>query len=329
MTASSVRLAIVGAGHMGARHAACIRATQEARLTAVYSPNLEHARALAAGYEAQVCAGVEELAGRQDVDAVVVAAPTSSHADLALAAIRAGKHVIVEKPLARTMDEAQMLMRTAEGAGVLLLTGHVARFYPALRLLHEQITLGRVGAPAVIHLSRETATPAVGWRSDLAKSGGVILDLGIHEFDWLLWTIGPVERVYCKAVVRSGGDAHEYAITTLRLASGAIAQVESSMVRASGFRTAGEIAGDKGMLTFDSDLDQALRSDLEAQGRSVQDGLPTTFTDRSPYVTQMEHWVRCIQGRDPPEVTPKQACDALQVALAALESAATGRAVTL
>jgi predicted dehydrogenase len=135
--------------------------------------------------------------------------------------------------------------------------------------------------------------------------------------------------VYCRAVARSGGDAHCYALTTLRLASGAIAQVESSMVRASGFRTTGEIAGDQGMLTYDSDLDQALLSDLEAPGRAVWDGFPTTYTDRSPYVAQMEHWVRCILGREAPEVTAKQARDALQVALAALESAVTGEAVTL
>jgi predicted dehydrogenase len=301
MTSNPVRLAIVGAGHMGARHAACIHVVPEARLTTVYSRNLEHASLFAAGFEAKVSASMEDLMGRSDVDAVIVATPTARHAEPALMAIQAGKHVIVEKPLARTMGEAEMLVRAAEQAGVLLLTGHVARFYPAFRLLHDQVVSGVVGAPAVIHMSRETATPATGWRGDLAEGGGVLLDLGIHE----------------------------YALTTLRLASGAIAQVESSMVRASGFRTTGEIAGDQGMLTYDSDLDQALLSDLEAPGRAVWDGFPTTYTDRSPYVAQMEHWVRCILGREAPEVTAKQARDALQVALAALESAVTGEAVTL
>jgi len=328
MTTSPVRLAIVGAGHMGARHASCIRVTAEAQLTAVYSPNPDHASALASA-GAQVCTSMEDLVHRSDLDAVIIATPTASHAELALMALRAGKHVIVEKPLARTMAESMMLRQTAERAGVLLLTGHVARFTPALRVLHQQVLLGEVGTPAVIHMSRETASPALGWRRDLVASGGVILDLGIHEFDWLLWTIGPVERVYSRAVSRSGGDAHEYALTTLRFGSGAIAQVESSMVRSSGFRIAGEIAGDRGMVTYDSDLDQALLSDLESPGRAMHDGLPTNYTERSPYVAQMEHWVRCILGREPPEVTPEQACDALKVALAALESAETGRVVTL
>lgn len=324
-----VRLAIAGAGHMGARHATCIRANPEAQLVAVWSRTHEHAAALATRADAKGVASVEELVQRADVDAVIVATPTANHAETALAAIRAGKHVLIEKPLARTVAEAEILVRAAEDAGVLLLTGHVLRYYPVFSSLHDQILAGKIGIPAVIHMSRETSTVPAGWRSSLAEGGGVVLDLGIHEFDWLLWTLGPVLRVYCRAVCRSSATAHEYALTTLRFASGAIAHIESSAIRASGFRVSGEFAGDKGMLTYDSDLDQALRLDSEPVGRASLEGLPTTYTGPSPYTLQLEHWVRCIRGFEPPAVPPEQALSALRVALAALDSAETGKAVTL
>ena len=329
MTMPPVRLAIAGAGHMGARHATCIRANPEAQLVAVWSRTHEHASALARSADAQAVASIEDLVQRADVDAVIVATPTANHAETALAAIRAGKHVLVEKPLARSMPEAEMLVRAAEDAGVLLLTGHVLRFYPVFRSLHEHILAGEIGTPAVIHMSRETSAVPTGWRASLAEGGGVILDLGIHEFDWLLWTLGPVQRVYCRAVCRSSASAHDYALSTLRFASGAIAQIESSAVRASGFRIAGEFAGDRGMLTYDSDLDQALRAGSRAR--------------RARYLGRLAHNVYGSQSLQPPTRalgalhprtraagrTPEQALGALQVALAALESAQTGKAVTL
>lgn len=314
---------------MGARHAACLRASPQATLAGVWSRTSEHATLLAADHQARIYPTLQEMVCDPDLDAVIVATPTRHHAEAALAAIRAGKHAIVEKPLAHSTADADMLLREAERAGVLLLTGHVVRFFPAFRTLHDQVVSGTIGQPAVIHMSRETATPLTGWRADLAEGGGVILDLGIHEFDWLLWTLGPVSRVYCRAVSRSGRSAEDYALTTLRFQSGAIAEVESSALRASGFRTYGEIAGDQGLLSYDSERDQALCVDTDAPGRAVWQGLPTSYAGRSAYVEQLDHWVRCIRGQEEPEVGPEQACAALRVALAALDSAESGKAVTL
>lgn len=324
-----VRFGIAGAGHMGARHAACLRASPEATLAGVWSRTVEHAALLAADNQAQVYPTLQEMVCDPGLDAVIIATPPGHHAEAALAAIRAGKHAIVEKPLARTMADAELMLREAERAGVHLLTGHVVRFFPAFRALHDQVVSGTIGQPAVIHMSRETATPLSGWRADMAEGGGVILDLGIHEFDWLLWTLGPISRVYSRALSRSGRGADDYALATLRFESGAIAEVESSALRAGGFRTYGEIAGDQGLVTYDSELDQALTVDTDAPGRAVWQGLPTSYAGRSPYVQQLEHWVRCIRGQEEPEVGPDQACAALRVALAALESAECGKAVTL
>lgn len=324
-----VRFGIVGAGHMGARHAACLRVSQQATLAGFWSRTVAHAALLAADDDARVYPTLQDMVSDPALDAVVVSTPTVHHAEAALAVIRAGKHAIVEKPLARSVADAEMLLREAERAGVLLLTGHIVRFFPVFRTLHDQVVSGTIGQPAVVHMSRETATPLTGWRADMADGGGIILDLGIHEFDWLLWTLGPVSRVYSRALSRSEGGADDYALTTLRFQSGAIAEVESSALRASGFRTSGEIAGDQGLLTYDSECDQALVVDSDPPGRAVWQGLPTSYAGPSAYVQQLEHWVRCIRGQEAPAVGPDQACAALRVALAALESAESGEAVAL
>ena len=320
-----VQLAIAGAGHMGARHAAAIRTCESAELVAVWSRTRAHAARLAGEHGARVAESLSALVESFDIDAVIVCTPPAHHAEPALAAFRAGKHVIVEKPLARSISHGERMIEAADAAGLFLMTAHVARHLPLLRTLHDQVLSGAIGEIAMIHMSRETATALSGWRIDPAEGGGVVLHLGIHEFDWLLWTAGPVERVYCRAASRVRDAAAAYALTTLRFRSGAIAEVESSATKGEGFRISGELAGDAGLITYDSDRDVALSTDLEPLGRAEYGGLPTSFTRASPFLEQMEHWMRCLRGQERPLVKPSEALDALRVALAALESARSGQ----
>jgi UDP-N-acetylglucosamine 3-dehydrogenase len=324
-----VRLAIVGAGHIGARHAACAAQIAEGEVVAVWSRTPASAAGLAGRVGARTCATLQEMAEAPDIDAAIVCTPNALHPEAAIALARGGKHVICEKPLARTLDQAQAMLQAAREAGVHLLVAHVVRFFPAFRRLRDLIREGAIGKPAVIRMSRETDAAPEGWRADLAMSGGALLEMGVHDLDWLLWACGPAKRVTCRTISRGGHSAPDYALTTLRLASGAIAHVESSMVAAAGFRTHGEIAGDSGLLAYDSDQDTALRIELREPGPAPGIQIPTTFTTESPYMSQLRHFCRCIQGVETPQIAPEEAFAALQVALAALESATTGRTVEL
>lgn len=111
-----LNVAIVGAGGMGRRHAASFRETGEARLAAVIDPDREAAAALA-GEQARVFATLEEALGECDVDAVDVCAPTPFHAALAVQALKAGKHLLLEKPMARTLEECDAIIEAARGSG--------------------------------------------------------------------------------------------------------------------------------------------------------------------------------------------------------------------
>ncbi len=324
-----VRLAILGAGHMGAQYMACAQQVSEAQIVAVWSRTPASAAALASRAGARPIATLAEVAAADDVDAAIVCTPNALHAEAAIAMARAGKHVICEKPMARTLEQAEAMCQAAERARVHLLVGHVVRFFPAFARMHALLQQEALGQPAVIRMSRETDAAPRGWRADLAMSGGALLEMGIHDFDWLLWACGPAERVTCRAISRGGTSAPDYALTTLRLASGAIAHVESSMVAAAGFRTYGEIAGDRGLLAYDSNCDMALQVQLYEPSPAPEIQIPTTFTVTNPYVQQLQHFCRVIQGLEEPLVTPEEALAALHVGLAALESAQTGRSVSL
>jgi predicted dehydrogenase len=116
----------------------------------------------------------------------------------------------------------------------------------------------------------------------------------------------------------------------VRFRSGVLAHVETSWAEAEGFHVEGEVSGDGGLLTYNSDESTALRVDLR-QPPLLPPGVvvPTAYTAQSPYVLEQRHFARCIQGLEQPLVTPQQACDALHLALAALDSVSTGQPVAL
>jgi UDP-N-acetylglucosamine 3-dehydrogenase len=326
-----VRLAILGAGTIGTIHGLASLETPDVEVTRVWSRSADGAQALARSLGARACPTVEEALDSGAVDAAVVATPTFMHEEHALAAIAAGLHVICEKPLARDLSAAQRMVDAAEAAGVWLLSAHVVRLFPDFGRLHAAIREGRVGHPAVARMSRAASFPhgRDEWHSKPELSGGVVLDMALHDLDWLLWTLGPAERVYARGLYGKGTPFLDYALITVRHQSGCIAHVEASWAETGGFRVHGEIAGDGGLLTYDSRTSAAF--DLEL--RSPPDTppgvtVPGALTTKSPYVLQLERMTQTIRGEEPPLTTSDEALATLRLSLAALESIETGQPVT-
>jgi UDP-N-acetylglucosamine 3-dehydrogenase len=327
-----VRLAIIGAGTIGTIHGLCSLEAPEAVVTAVWSRSAEKAGRLAQRLGAKVCNSVEEAVYSPDVDAALICTPTFLHEAHAMAAIRAGKHVICEKPLTRELSTARAVIEAARQAGVQLHVAHVVRFFPEFCRLHDLVRQGTIGRPALVRMTRASSFPhgSGDWHNEITLSGGVVLDMGIHDLDWLLWTFGPAERVYGRGLYRRGVPFLDYALLTLRLRSGVIAHVESSWAEPAGFRVHGEISGDKGMLTYDSLDSTALRVDLRQPPQTPPGvNVPTTYTAESPYVSQLRHFARCIRGEETPIITPEEAYESLRLALASLDSIVSGQPVDL
>lgn len=193
------------------------------------------------------------------------------------------------------------------------------------------VLAGKVGRPGVIRTTRGGIFPTAweDWYAKTEMSGTLIVDMIIHDFDWLRWTFGEVERVYAKSLVGRTNQRLDYALVTLRFVSGAIAHVEGTWSH-SGFRYGFEVAGDGGLYEFDSDrIKPVVVSRRAAQAGVTGVAVPESPLRESPYTSEIRHFAACIERGVDPLVTAYDAYKALEISLAALESARTGRPVTI
>jgi predicted dehydrogenase len=211
-----LRVGIAGAGHFGRYHALKVAASTRAKLTGIYDPDLERAKTV--GWEA----GAKEMAYDDLLaasDAVIVAAPAEVHYELAAQALRAGKHVLVEKPIAATLAQADELGVLAQERGLVLQVGHLERFSAAY-----QAMAGRIGAPLYIEATRIAPFKPRG--TDVS----VILDLMIHDLDLVLALVdSEIESV--DAVGAPVASVYEdIANARLRFRNGAVATITASRI---------------------------------------------------------------------------------------------------
>ncbi|HZC14321.1 MAG TPA: Gfo/Idh/MocA family oxidoreductase [Thermoleophilaceae bacterium] len=323
-----MRIGVVGAGFIGAVHLSAYANMPEAEVVGVVDTRPEIAAAGAASVGARPYASYEELLAAEDVELVDICLPTAYHRDLALAAAGDGLHVIVEKPLARNLEDAEAIIEAFPGGGGRLFVGHVVRFFPEYVRIKQMVDAGDLGTVGVARTSRRSPF-LLGWNdwyADWRLSGGVLLDLVIHDFDFLRWSLGEVERVYARGVLGREYNRLDYALVTLRFAGGAIAHVEGQWGYPGPFNYSIELAGSRAMVTADSTEPGPVR----LLGGTVGAGeSPDVAVGKSPYQTELEHFVRCAATGEEAVVEAHDAYEALRIGLAATESAATGRPVRL
>ncbi|MFV1992205.1 MAG: Gfo/Idh/MocA family protein, partial [Acidimicrobiales bacterium] len=266
------------------------------------------------------------------VDVVDVCTPTHTHARFALAAAAAAKHVICEKPLARHPEDAAAVVDACKRAGVKLLVGQVVRFFPDYVAVKELVDEGVIGKPAVLRLGRVTYLPTKGegnWFHDVEKSGGLVYDLMIHDFDYARWVAGEVADVFCKQSGQQGTQiAQTHALAILRHESGAMSHIEGSwMYPRPIFRTRGEIAGSGGLVSWDSDTDAPLR--LRKSTSTLGSGIPAprSLLAESPWTTEIKHFALVLGSGVPSRVDGEDGLVAVRIAEAAVQSIATGERV--
>lgn len=328
-----MRVGIVGAGFMGTTHAAGWAETG-AEIVGFMAETAIEAEPLALAYGARVFPDL--LALIDAVDVLDVCTPTHLHHPIVLQAAAAGKDVVCEKPLARHVPEAQEMVRACREAGVRLLVAHVVRFFPEYALAQAQVAGGAIGRPGVLRLTRGSYRPKkpVGnWFLDEAQSGGILMDLMIHDFDYARWVAGDVESVFARRVTATHPAAPvDYALAILRHRSGALTHVAGAWAYPPPtFRTGLEIAGDQGLIQFDSDTTAPIVNLLRRDGGSDAPdvALPPSPTSESPYTTQIKEFYRALQGAQPARVAAEDGLAAVQIAVAAMESVTTGKAVRL
>lgn len=317
-----ITVGILGAGGMGNVHARQYRKMPDVEL-AFHETLPDKSEAFARQWQATACDSVDSLISKCDV--VDVCLPTDLHLDAGLKALASGRAVFIEKPLAGTMSDCRKLIEAASKADVTLMPGQVVRFFADFATGHRLVKSGAVGTPAAARTRRGGMAPvgSHGWFRDYERSGGVLLDLAVHDFDWLRWTLGEVKHLYSRSVGIQTGSGPDYALTTLTFESGAVAHVEATWMDPGGFRTTFEVAGSKGLIQHDSRQNVALKTTLE--GKTFNDGAISSTDD--PYFLELSGFLNAVRTKSPPPVTAHDGAMAVSIALAAIESAKTGLVV--
>jgi len=322
-----VRIGVVGAGFMGSAHLTAYAKMPGVQVVGVADANPEAAASGAEMVGAKPYPSYEALVSSEDVDVIDVCLPTALHHDLALRVARDGRHLFLEKPIARTLEEADEILAAFDESDGRLFVGHVVRFFPEYVRIKAMIEGGDLGTVGVARTSRRS--PFLrgwnDWYADWRQSGGMLVDLVIHDFDFLRWCFGGVERVYARGVTGREYNRIDYALTTLRFEGGQIAHVEGHWGYPAPFEYFIEVAGSDGLVTVDSTDAPSLRLQTSGDVGKAQ----RILADKSPYQAELEHFIKCLETGEEPVVNGRDALEALRISLAAIESVQTGEPVTL
>jgi scyllo-inositol 2-dehydrogenase (NAD+) len=329
-----IGIGVIGLGRMGQVYAYHVaRAIPGAQLVAVADARSEATTQFAANV-----AGVttynryEDLLADQRVTAVIVATPTATHHEIVIAAAKANKAIFCEKPTALTLQATDDMLTAVDKAGVMFQVGFMRRFDAGCAEAKRQIDAGRIGTPVTIRsIGRDPSRTSLEYANP-ANSGGLIIDMGIHDFDLVRWYMGAeIERVYTETAslvypeLLDVGDV-DTALINLKFTSGVLGQIEVSRTAIYGYDIQCTIIGTQGALQIGY-LQQTPVLTLTKDGvlHDVVPAFPQRFG--AAYTAQIEHFVDCLKTGKAPIVSAQDARAALQASLAATRSQHEARIV--
>ncbi len=330
-----INVALIGAAGTGRIHAQNL--TQRipgANLTLVVDSDYEAAQRLAALFNVpRVSAEYQEAIADPGVEAVLICSPAATQAAICRQAANAGKHIFCERPISHSLAEIDETLRVVDKAGVKFQVGFNRRFDPSSQRVRQAVTSGEIGEPSILHIiSRDPAPPAIDY---IRLSGGLFMDMTIHDFDMARYLIGEeVEEVFAMAGVRVDprigqvGDV-DTAMIMLRFTNGVFGSIDNSRQAAYGYDQRAEVLGRKGSIaTVNSYPNQVIVSD----GTGIRRDLPlNSFTDRymDSFIAELSAFVDAILRDAPVPVSGQDGRMAVLMALAAAQSHREHRSVRL
>jgi predicted dehydrogenase len=342
--ATRVKAGLIGCGSIArSAHLPALQALRDrVELVAAADLNLDAARTAAAPWGADAYADGREVIGRSDVEVVVIATPEAAHREWTEAAAAAGKHVLCEKPMAPSLDDADAMIEACHRAGVRFMIGHSRRFTRRYMEIRRAIDRGEIGLVRLVRENERRPGARGGapgyytgahWTGDPAVSVGAALTNGIHEADLLRWFTGaePVE-VFAehKITVEGNPGVPDFVTWSVRFANGALGASEISNCLPPGYPAFHqfEVYGLRGAIRArDHELVSLTR--FREGGAEYPDSSAILLHNQTAYVREHAAFLDAVQGARPLPMPAEEARAALRLALAAVESARTGRAVAL
>lgn len=326
------RVAVIGAGSMGRHHARIVSESPDAELVAVVDPD-NAGEEIAYRNRSSWLSSVDELLANHTVDAAIVAVPTRHHAEIAEALLHASIPVLVEKPIAATIEEADRLVALASSRSIPLTVGHVERFNPAVRALRGKLEEQELGRVFQVHTRRLSPFPA------RIGDTGAAFDLATHDLDIMCELAGTPVRVSAEVDRRAHRTHEDLLAATLRFESGVIGLLEVNWLTPTKVRQL-SVTGERGMLVVDY-LNQHLTLYENAHESAswptldifdgVTEGNVTRFAINrvEPLRAQFEAFLALVRGEPSSAVTPAEGVRALTLALAVIESGRLGKTLHL
>ncbi len=332
MSGDTIGIAVIGCGGIGHTHARAAREIPGARLVGVSSRDEGRARQVA---ELEGCLFTTDpatLLADPEVSLVSIATSSGSHAPLALAAIAAGKHVLVEKPLAMTSDEGRRVMAAAVERGRTLSVVFQRRFEETFRVLRDAVTAGALGRLLLVeatcpYFRAQSYYDSAAWRGTLADDGGALMNQGIHLVDLMLWLGGRARRVTAQVATQMHRmEAEDIAAAVINFESGALATLLASTNLAPGFPHALNLYGDRGSVRTEGGVvthwgiaDVAPPQAAPAAAGTASPG--GAFWSLAQHRAQMADVVAAIRERRAPAITAEDGLRAVALVEAVYRSA--------
>jgi inositol 2-dehydrogenase len=326
---------VVGLGRLGSLYARYfLGRIAQANLLAVAEVNGALAESFANEYGvARHYRNYQDLVNDREIDAVIIVTPTSTHKEIIIAAARAGKAIFCEKPLSISLDEAREIEQVIADTGVFFQMGFMRRFDRGYRAAKEKIEQGVIGTPVLFKASsRDPYRPSLEYM-DPRHSGGIIIDMGIHDIDLARWLMGEVASVYTIGGVLAYPEVSEVgdidnAVTTLTFESGALGVIDLSRSGVYGYDIRGEILGTQGTLKVGYLRETPL---LVMNKEGVTHDTVPYFMERfeQAYIDQLQNFIEHLSQGRPPAITCADGVADLEVAYAATVSFREKRPVSL
>lgn len=326
------RVALIGLGAMGRNHLRVLSEIESADLVAVCDSNETAVAAARRRYGMKGYDSWREMLDHEQLDAVVVAVPTRFHREVGVAALEHGVHLLVEKPIAPTLEEGRALVEAASKSGRLLAVGHIERFNPAVRELQKRIVAGELGRVFQVHARREGPFPA------RIRDVGVVIDLATHDLDVMGRIVGSnVTRLFAETEQRIHTEHEDMLNAVLRFDSGAVGVLQVNWLTPTKIREL-SVLGERGLFTVNY-LTQELThfKNAEVQGgtgslshlRTVSEGEVIRFpvAHSEPLRLELQSFLQAVDDGGPAEVDGEAGLRALHLALALITSASEGRAI--
>ena len=345
---TEITIGLIGIGDMASVHADAAHRLGLS-LAVAAGQNRDRARTLAERTGARLYDSVDDLLAAPGVDAVDLCVPNDLHRHFAERAFAAGKHVLCEKPIALNLEDADAMISGAQTAGVILMVGHVVRFWPEYERFHRGVKANEFGKVDWLSLSRLTGVLSAtagreNWRANVRRSGGAVLDLQIHDLDFLYWTLGAPRSIYSRGIQSPGG-TWDHVLTTATFDTCSAAVEASFLMQGAPFELGFHAIAEKGAVVYRyspaSFALHGLHGEDDAGSTAPEPSLrlyPAGAEPRNLYVPERDSFELAIErelqefadavseGRDP--LTPgHEARASLAISLASLESCTTGQVI--